>query len=712
MVRRALLLIAVITVSAGAATVKLPDPRTGNVNGIGGVMFWPADLPAANGDPQPLSTVAGCEAHLVAYTSLDNELTYPCGEWFVLPSAGHYEYWLERDGRMAPAMGLLLYARQPFSGKGLASIVPITPAGRVVVPPEKTMSSAEDLRLISVEARHGWGTRIFDRRVLAANAHAPVQMPEGRIVAGRFDRKTNDAIALTRPLEVVPGKTVVVWPTQPAGSDVLLVLTKPSELQFAKPFAAAIALDKRAPDVLLNAHDRIVAIWYGVAARRATLSMQSDAAYWPPQQIVLTPGRVATIRSSVQRLPKAHVSIAVPPGTAITEPMSLEATGRRLSVAPGTYVLEDLPAEPLKITLSIGAWRLSELADLSSGHDANVDFELKPIAVTGTVFHGDERVPAEIDFLNDKEWRTVKTNERGEYATTFWWPKVHTARVKIANLPPYLDTFREISDSGTVDFRVPRTDYLVRVHDAATGKGIAHAQVSVGNDSPDTRVTTQRLTTDDAGVAVLPPLRRGELILNAWADRYANAEQVRAKVDEQHHEIDIDLKPLPSAATLQLRLADGAPAAQAEAWAFDAALAPLWRGTADDNGRLDLPELSNPLLLVRHPLAASAIRALASRDETWTLDRPAGPLTLVAKSGAAVALWLDGVKLTGPPLAFAAWSTPMTTANGLWIARNLPPRSVRVLLLPASALGSAAYDAVARSIDYPWPAPIAAPVVQ
>ncbi|HKS25363.1 MAG TPA: carboxypeptidase-like regulatory domain-containing protein [Thermoanaerobaculia bacterium] len=704
-------LIGAVSIAAGAANVALPSPRDGNVNGIGGVLFWPGDMFGSDGEPRPLATAEGCEAHLVPYTEPDRELVYPCGKWFVLPSAGYYSHWLETKDRITPTIGLMLYGRKPFSGAGMASVVPVAAAGHVMIPPGKTMSGDEDLRFVSIESRYGWGTRVFDRRVAAAKSHAPVQMPVGRAVVGRFDHKSNDAIALSPPLEIADGKTAVVWPMPPAESDVLLVLARPPDVP-AKPFPVHLVLDQRPPDVLLNAFERIIAIWYGVAGRHATLSMQSDAAYWPPQEINLTRGKVTTIRSSIQRLPKAHVSIVVPPGAAITEPMSLEAGGRYVSVTPGMHVLNDLPAQALKITLSIGAWKLLELADLSSGQDANVTFELKPIAVTGTVFHGDERVPAEIEFLNDKEWRTVKTNDRGEFATTFWWPKVHTARIKIANLPPYLDTFREIVDSDVVDFHVPRTDYLVRVRDATTGKGIANAQVSVGNDSPDTRVTTQRITTDAAGVAVLPPLRGGDLILNAWAEHYARSEPLRASVDDRHHELEIVLKPVPTAATLQLRLSSGAPAAQAEAWAFDRAMTPLWRGTADEGGRLDLPELTNPLLLVRHPMAASTIRALAPHDEAWTLDPPAAPLTLVSKPGVVVALWLDGVKLTGPPLTFAAWSTPMTTANGLWVARNLPARPLRVLLLPGSAFGSNAYDAVARSIDYPWSGPVAAPVVQ
>src|SRR6185436_589481 len=182
-----------------------------------------------------------------------------------------------------------------------------------------------------------------------------------------------------------------------------------------------------------------------------------------------------------------------------------------------------------------------------------------------------------------------------------------------------------ILESGVVDFHVPRSDYLVRVRDAISGKGIAHAQIGVGNDAAGGPQTSQRLTADDAGVAVLPPLRRGELILSASAQHYARAEPLRVTVDDQHHELEIALKPLPTTGSLQLRLPGGAPAAQAEAWAFDAAMRPVWRGTADAEGRLDLPE-PNMLLLVRHPMAASTIRSWTPAATEWTLDPPAEPL--------------------------------------------------------------------------------------
>jgi len=620
-------------------------------------------------------------------------------------------------------MGLMVYSRLPFEGSGMGSLNGVAPAGRVMMPRARSLPETEGLRLISIEARYGWnreGPRVFDRRM--PDAHKPVQMPEGRVLAGRFDRKTNDAIALSKPVDVRPDRIVEVWPTPPTDSDVLVVLTKPRELVADKPIAVNLALDGKRPDVLLNAFDRVLAVWYGVAARHATVTLESEAAFWPAREIDLVRGKVTTVRAALQRLPNAHVSINVPAGVTIAEKMRLEIrrsneTVRSESVVPGEHDLNALPAEMLTAILHVGEWTASEVLDLSSGDDAKVQFDLQPIDVKGSVYYGEERAAAELEFLNDQEWRRVKTNDRGEYATTFWWPKVHMVRVRIdgRNQPPYLDSFREIVESGTVDFHVPRTDYVVHVRDATTGHGVAGALVIVGNEGKGGRNSGQRITTDSEGVAALPPVDEGELYVGVRAERYASAERTMT-VDDEHHDIDVALQPLRIAGTLQLRLASGAAAAQVDVWAFDGTMTPLWRGTTDNDGSVELPEVAaGAVLLVRHAQAASTARTWtpAGEGETWTLDAPAAPLTVVAKDNAAnafVALWLDGVKLSGPLLTFATWSMPATDRDGIWTGRNLPPKPTRILLLPSTGATSTAFDAIAQRVDYPWPAAITAPV--
>ena len=652
-----------------AATPVLPDPATGNVNGLAGLFYWPSVMRAASDQaPQPLPSAEGCDVHLVPLSDPDRELSYPCGKWFA-PARDRYVFWLELAGKIS-AQGIVIYDAAPFRGSGLPAITPVGPAARVGIPADRSLPEGETLHVMSLERSES------TRRITADRATTPIQMPPGRVLAGRFDKRTNDAIALSRPVELHADRTTSIWPTPPAQSDLLVVLAKP----FAKEGSSRLLLNDRPPDVMIDAPEQLLAIWYGLDLPRATLSLKSDIAFWESREVRFTRGNVTTLRSELLPLPNARLTINAPldtPKLSLDVRRAAEAKPlRHVDVSAGPHDIEALPAEPLRVTLNAGEWKTSKDIDLSPGRDAAIAFDLEPIKITGTVYYGDEPARAEIEFLNGEEWRAVKTNERGEYETMLWWPDVYTARVKIDG-PPFLDPFREIVQSGTVDFHVPRTDYTVHVRDAQTHHGIAGARVTAGNVA-DIQ-TAQHVTTDDSGTAILPPLRKGELIVDARAERYASREPLRMHVDEEHHELDIELQPLQTAATLRLLLPNGVPAARAEAWAFNDAMQPLWRGTANENGQLEIPDLAaNALLLVRHSNAASTIRRVSG--EVWTLEPPAEPFTFVSdQKNALVSLWLDGVKLSGPPLLFATWSNALTTnRDGVWIGRNLPAKPPRI----------------------------------
>ena len=703
-----------------AAKVVLPDVRTGNVNGKVGVLYWPAHPTPLGEEAEPLPSAENCEVHLVPRDDRDRELRYPCGKWFS-PPAGRYMYWLEMPGRITPRQGISIYGDSPFRGAGLGAIIPVAPAGAIAIPKGRVLAAAESLRFVATSVKHSPGGNpwIFDRRVSAANARNPVQMPEGAALVGRFDAKSGDAIALSRPVSVPSGQTVTVWPEPPVMSDVLVILNRPPELQGSlEPVPTAMNLDdgarKRAADVLVNTANVIIAVWYGVDARLATVSLQAADAFWAPQEVRLVRGKVTTLRSQVQPLPKANVSIIAPSDAKLPETLDLEIARdrepvRRVPVTAGTHDITQLPAEVLTFTLHVGDWKQAKVVDLSSGVDANVLFELEPLTVSGTVYHGNLPAAAHIAFHNGEHEPVVETNDRGEYETTLWWPDVYTARVTLTgrNQPPFLDAFREIFTSGRIDFHVPRTDYRVRVVDAASGAAVAGARVMAGSVADGGRQSAQQLLTGEDGVAVLPPMRKGELLIDVHHERYAGMEPLRMTVDDEPHELRIALRPLAAATDLHLVLPDGTPAAQAEAFALDDAMNAVWRGTSAPDGTLSVPDIANgALLLVRHPKAATLIRRWDARnaDATWSLGTPAEPLIVRAEPSTKVVLWLDGVRLAGPPLVIATWSVPMTNREGIWTARNLPARPVRVLTVAHDAMTSAAYDAVAREIPYPWPA--------
>lgn len=691
--RRSSVLCAVVfTAAAAVAAVTLPDPRSGNVNGLVGILYWPGAMPTKPREPSmPLPSADGCHAHLVPEKDPEQELRYPCGTWFA-PPVDRYRVWLETAGGISPTQNMLVFAGTPFRDGGLPAIAPIAPAGRIGIPADRAVPDTESVRVFSTRTTLPWAksVRIFDRRLKGRTVQMPAAAP---VVLGRFDRTTNDAIALSRPISIEAGSTQLVWPTAPAASDVLVILRKPWTLEARKePPTVRLALNSRDPDVLVNGGDRIIAIWYGVDAPRAKIAFESDAAHWEAREIRLAPGKVTTIRDEVKPLPSAKVSIHAPADAELPEETFLVVGAKRVRVGVGVHELHDLPAKVLRVTLKVGEREWDEVLDLTNGEDGQVAFDLEPLTIFGTVFHGKEPAKAKISFLNgDNRWNAVETDDQGRYETTLWWTDVQTVRVTLPDQPPFLDPFREIFESGRVDFHVPRTDYRVRVRDAQTGRGIAGAKVIAGNEAKEGMQLAQHVITNDDGEAVLPPLRHGELIVSVQADRYASVEPQRMAVDDQRHEVEIVLQPLQTRAELRVVLPSGAPAADADVWAFDAAMNPVWRGRTSREGVLELPDVAiGATLLLRHPQAASSARR-ADGEGVWRLQPPAEPLTLTVDPGAPISVWLDGVQLSGPALSFAAWSGPSANPDGRWTGRNLPPRELRVL---AGNLGNV--------IPYPW----------
>jgi hypothetical protein len=260
----------------------------------------------------------------------------------------------------------------------------------------------------------------------------------------------------------------------------------------------------------------VIAIWYGVSARTATIVLHSALVFWEPHQVRLTPGKVTTLRSHMQRLPSVRVSVTTTDRARLPDSMSItihrasdDVTLASEDTTFGEREIANLPAELLRVTLRVGEWQFSEQVDLSSGADQQVRFELEPIVVSGTVFLGNRGVRAELAFHNAKDWVRVQTDDEGGYETTLWYPGDYTIRIDIPEdrRAPLLEPFTRIEKSGRHDFHVPDGRYVVNVKDAASG-GPLQAHVGFGNIWLDAdrqeRTVRERVDTDDRGRAALP----------------------------------------------------------------------------------------------------------------------------------------------------------------------------------------------------------------
>lgn len=745
-------LLAAAVVAAGAVSVparELPDldPEQGEILGKAAIAFVALD----KSGERPLSQ-EGLEVHLSPLASPTEELTFPCGEW-ILPPAGEYRFWIEGEGRISPSHGIFGYSAPPFEGRGSISARPTMLAGTVALGAETSLSEDEELRLLHVDS-HNQGESPqpeMSRRVRGSRISEGVLMPSGPVVAGVFSRTADGYRTIARPVEVVPGRTVRPQMGAPAdGSDVIAILDRPKvattfEEYDTDPFLALADASERAPDVLIPTAERLFAIWYGVVGRVATLRVRSPSLHLPPREIPLRVGKVETYRGALAPLPSLEVTVTLPEGFPLADDAAVEvlreATGESVIslnlVAAGTVTVPAVPAEPLKVVLSLPPFRQSEAVDLSDGTDGEVTFHFKAYLVTGVVYRGDEPHPADLEFgfwSGPRYRKTIPTDDEGRYQAVFLRPPYAVA-IRLRERPdaPYSEvlaneTFEEVTH---LDFHVPGNSFVVHVVDARTGGGIGNSVVGVVNmwgkttEDEEGFSTAMSLDTNMEGRTEVPPLRPGEVWLTAEAAGYRPRDHLKFVLgsDDPGREMTIELEPAGSTERVQALLPTGVPAAGAEAIVVAAldqdGAAPVWRGTADASGWFEVPDgIGEGWMILRHPSAAflAGRWTPATTGEPWRLPAAAAPLSLhVVRSWGDPAPWgrlalgLDGITLAGTSLQWAAGSGA-ADGTGFWRSNGLPAGPIEVVAWvagdgtprdPAALLAS-----FATRISYPWNGPI------
>lgn len=275
--------------------VKLPRPAEGNVNGLQGVNFFPQAL--VDGEDRIVDPT-GCVVHLVP-SDVDQRLVYDCGTWFAPPAADRYTVWLEQGQRIS-GQTVLSYSGSRFSGHGLITVMPVESAGFAVLSADTNVGDGQTVRFLSLEESSSG----FDKRLQAREAKSVTRLPEGRAMSGVFDSQGN-ALALSRPFTMKEGKTVVVTPKPPAdAADLMIILGKhrATTVERAKRKTSISALAgeaARAPDVMYETDGRIIAVWYGLTANTATVTIASEIFRLDARAIQLTVGRVTTVREEL-----------------------------------------------------------------------------------------------------------------------------------------------------------------------------------------------------------------------------------------------------------------------------------------------------------------------------------------------------------------------------------------------------------------------------
>ncbi len=730
--RRVLVRSAILSLLLGAAAAVAEPPveidvSLGEVDGQRAISLWAADGIGSREviDPE------GFSVSMVPATDLDTVLSWPAGEWF-LPPNGKYKFWIEGNGQITPYSSVLNYQRVPFEGQGTAAVMPVEPAGTVALAADVPITTSSVLRLIHLDShnRAPFPLRELSRSVRGAAMQQGALMPEGLVVAALVDSDSGDYLALSRPAEVRRDAVTTVHPQAPRSpnTDLLVRLERPVLLTEHEQYDVELTISgeqgpSREPDVLIPTTDRLYAIWYAASDSPVTLEVRSPSVFLPVETLVLRSGKVESFRGSMRALPDVEARLELPDSLVDLEDSELEVvldrpsnpSVRKLEVPPGTRVfqLKNVVAAPVEIRLHAGPWTFRRPLDLSDGLDATVVFEPRPISVTGTVYLGDREHPATIEFRTNRDYEFLpfESDDEGFYEAELFNKGVYAVAVRLRGRPGVAHTElleRVLREDATLDFRLPDNRFSVRVVDAETREGIAGAGLAAGNKhlsqggplrmAGAEKNSVLNLETDDDGVAYLRPLHPGELTVSAWAKGYESPEdQFKETIAEgdDGREILIELEPLGDSTRLQLRWPDGRPATGAEV-RLQSSLGnsvPVWSGTADGDGSVELPEESGTWVLTRHALGGWLIRprpAPGTGPLTWTLGTDLRSLVVEVSRKweeparwARLAVWIEDRCVFGQTLSWFAGAPVAANGEGFWRA-SLPVAPLKILAWSSS----------------------------
>lgn len=300
---QAFLVVVFITTSAGFAAPTLPDPRAGEIGGRVAIMGIPI-IAGPGSATTPLST-ANCEVHMARSNDETQEYVYPCGKWFQ-PPTGRYLLWLEKEGSIS-FQRVVYYAGERFGRAGHVFMNTLHPAGSVKLDPTTKMPAGSTFRLLSLDPVRD--SRPFDRRIASVHANRQVAIPIGRVIAGVFDRDGR-VLSLSKPKRVEAGIVTAVSPEKPENgrAALLAVLNRyvaPRALPVCEGSLILPDSSEEHPSVDLQAHDRVVLVWYDLPlASVARLELRCGGRLPFTQDVGLHAGAIVGVRADLPKGPE------------------------------------------------------------------------------------------------------------------------------------------------------------------------------------------------------------------------------------------------------------------------------------------------------------------------------------------------------------------------------------------------------------------------
>lgn len=575
----------------------------------------------------------------------------------------------------------------------------------------------------------------FSRTITTSEQRA--RMPEGTTLALELDPRGDvTRVAVER---ISPARTTILDPKTPSSGAALVGLFEVRRV--IEKHESRLLLDgQHQPEFVVGHGHELIALWRSLDAGQFEMTLRSEAYQFAPAPVRLRAKNVATIRGELRPLPNLSVKVVVPDDArdawqALEPSLSVRRTADKKEVRSSKGQDHDfslLPLDTYEVALTAKPWTFVRSADLTSGTDAAVEFELAPFTISGTVTAGNDPKAASVTFRRGNgDATTVRTNARGEYEATLWTNGMYIveAAVEGSKKPPFTRLYR-LSTTRRLDVQVPQTQVSVVVTDAVTGEPIANARVTTINrwQDPDSRKgsTSHHVITDAHGVALLAPLSEGIAEIHVAADGYFKDDPATIPVQKElSRTIAVSMRRETAGNRVRVVLPNAAPAAEAELLAVGdpSGLAILWSGRADGDGRVSVPQsLAAAILLVRHPAAAGHARRIENVPDVEIRLAPSSPQPIVLRAerrgepvrSARITVWYGALPISSAALQFLTRTPSATSAAGDWVGNYLPAGPLRVLASSGridGQIAAGAYDALATVVPDPRPNQVVLTVV-
>jgi hypothetical protein len=668
-----------------------------------------------------------CRVHMLSART-GSMTVAACGSEIPIESSDHV--WLEGEGTISPAV---YEGRElpPGESQRMPALVPSVEVGLHFPKLEEGDS------LVLLVRGEGSPDRFFTRAVTAAELEAgTVRAPAGTAVAFVRRGARNEMVVISKPERIPAGKSAVLSPVPREGAAVVGWVHAPDSALIEGLDMHVEGERKHAPDYVLTTGREAFALWQDVPERNAKLSARTKTIWLKPAPLTPRATHIEAVERTLEPLPQLTIRVTVPDEfrasdlfhdlRAVVE--NTAGTRREVSFAGAfTNIVTDLPPERFRVVLTAAGMKFQRFADLTQVSEGSVEFQLVPIHLQGVLSIGDRPVPGTLTFQRDGV-RPVKADEQGRYEVTLWEPGLVSVVIGPdgeEDAIPYTELLR-VKESQRLDFRLPSARARVEVVDALTGSAVGGAAVSLRNrwqDAAGKPVSAQQSgTTKPNGTAISGRLRPGtvEVVVNATG--YDKGETNVDVAGETELPVRIRLQPVGATRDMHVVLPTGAPAVAAAAAVIDPMGSLLWTGVTDDSGVVPVPSGSEGgLLLVRHPQAGATVARVAFDAPIRLQPRATTPLTIQAidsseRNGGSVpvVVWINDVRVSGAALGFLTGTAAATMGAGIWHPDGLPALPLKVLLSRGAeaAVRSGAYDALAVSIPYPWPANVNVRVVE